>query len=120
MLMFGCASVKPGNDTLLVRAEQTREAALETFDTFVRYENDNRIALWKVSPDIKHFADNIRSVGKASIQQLDGAIDDYKKLKTTVSSDKLNNTITFVATLTSRAFATMTQGKAALEISNKK
>lgn len=58
----GCNGVAPGHDPILVRAEQTTQIALETFDSFLKWEYDNRQALSK-TPEIKKLADGIRASG---------------------------------------------------------
>lgn len=111
---IGCAGLKPGADKLVVRAEQTRAAAAETFNSFVVFEHSNRDALWKVSKDIKHTADYVRAYGKPAIEELTKSIETYKVLKTSTSSGDLNKNIVAVTDILNRAVTVYAQGRAAL------
>ena len=119
MLSVGCANVQPGSDKLVVRAEQTRAAATETFNSFVVFEYTNREALWKSSKEIKHTADYVRAYGKSAIEELTKSIETYKVLKTSNSSGALNNNIIVVTDILTRAVTVYTQGRAALMEANK-
>ena len=114
LLVSGCAGIKPGNDKLVVRAEQTRAAAAETFNSFVVFEHSNRDALWKVSKDIKHTADYVRAYGRPAIEELTKSIETYKVLKTSTSSGDLNKNIVAVTDILNRAVTVYAQGRAAL------
>lgn len=114
LLVSGCAGIKPGADKLVVRAEQTRAAAAETFNSFVVFEHSNRDALWKVSKDIKHTADYVRAYGRPAIEELTKSIETYKVLKTSTSSGDLNKNIVAVTDILNRAVTVYAQGRAAL------
>jgi len=60
-LLVGCATVAPGNDPLVVRAEQTTKIAVNLFDSFLKYEYQNRTLLAKVDVEIRKQADHIRA-----------------------------------------------------------
>lgn len=60
-ILVGCVTVAPGNDPLVVRAEQTTKIAVSLFDSFLKYEYQNRTLLAKVDVEIKKQADNIRA-----------------------------------------------------------
>ena len=119
LLVSGCAGIKPGNDKLVVRAEQTRAAAVETFNSFVVFEYTNREALWKQSKEIKHTADYVRAYGKPAIEELTKSIDTYKILKTSGSSGALNKNVVAVTEILNRAVTVYAQGRAALVEINK-
>jgi hypothetical protein len=55
----GCSAILPGNDPVMVNAERTTVLAVDVFDTFLKWEYDNRIALASV-PEVKKSADFIR------------------------------------------------------------
>jgi len=57
----GCAAVAPGADPLVVNAERGTAIALDTFDTFLLLEYQNRTALESLSPGIHEFAEQIRT-----------------------------------------------------------
>lgn len=82
LFFVGCATVLPGNDPVVVRAEQIRGIALDTFDTVMKLERDNREALFAVSPDIKHTVDYFRKNELQWINGLDNCIQTYKKNRT--------------------------------------
>jgi len=111
---IGCAGIKPGNDKLIVRAEQTRAAAAETFNSFVVFEYTNREALWKSSKDIKHTADYVRAYGKPAIEELTKSIETYKVLRNSDASAGLNKNIIAVTDILNRAVSVYAQGRAAL------
>jgi hypothetical protein len=71
----GCGHLAPGGvyagDRVLYEADSTVVSAYEIFKEFVGWEKTNRDDLWKLSPDIKHAADNIRTNGP---QWIDSAI----------------------------------------------
>lgn len=114
ILAVGCSSIAPGNSKLVVRAEQARAAATETFDTYVQYEYSNRPALWKTSPQFKNFADLIRAYGKPAIEQLTEAIDGYKVVRSSANADKLTAKVDYVVDLTTKTVTTLEAGKSAL------
>lgn len=63
MFVQGCALL-PGQDPIVVNAERATAIAMDTFDSFMKYEFDNRVALARVSPDIHKVAERIRVNGK--------------------------------------------------------
>ena len=68
-LLMNCAIIQPGNDKLVVNAERTTKLALESFDTFLKWEFDNREVLSPI-PEIRASADRIRSTAQAGFAQL--------------------------------------------------
>lgn len=78
----GCASVAPGNDALVVRAEQARDIAVSTFDVLLDLEHANREALWDVDPEIKKTCDFIRENEQGWINGITRVIDAYKANRT--------------------------------------
>src|SRR5688572_9560710 len=63
-LFTGCSSILPGNDPVVVNAERTTAIALDTFDTFLKFEYENKESLEKISKDIHKVAETIRKNGK--------------------------------------------------------
>lgn len=82
MVLPGCASVAPGHDPVVVRAEQVRDVAVTTFDVLLELEYQNSEALWKVSPEIKRTCDYIRKNERLWINGLTSMINAYKKNRT--------------------------------------
>lgn len=66
--LFGCASIMPGHDPIVVQAERTTKIALATFDMFLKYEFENKEMLEKLSPDIHKFAEQVRRKGPTWLQ----------------------------------------------------
>lgn len=66
MLAFtpACTSILPNNDPVVVNAERVTAIALDTFDTFLKFEYENRERLEAISKDIHKVAENIRRNGK--------------------------------------------------------
>lgn len=54
----GAATVQP--DLAFYQADAAFDLAYSTVDAAFKFENDNRVLLWKVSPQIKHTLDQIR------------------------------------------------------------
>ncbi len=78
LLGSGCASVAPGHDPVVVRAEQTRSIAASTFAAFVKLEHYNRPALRAISSDFARIADQVRSKSDGWIQSLTRVLAGYK------------------------------------------
>lgn len=70
------------DDQLVVRTEQVLNIALDTFDTFLKIEYDNRQGLEKVSPKIHEWAENVRRNGKDWIKSAQRAKKVYSQNRT--------------------------------------
>ena len=92
----GCASILPGNDPIVVNAERTVGIALDTMDTFLKMEYDNREALKKISPEIFNVAEKIRHNGVRWIETATSSIKAYKQNR---DGNHKANLITAVAVL---------------------
>jgi hypothetical protein len=95
ILMAGCAQIQPDNDPVIVNAERTTIIALETFDTFLQWEYENRLTLLAV-PEIKRTADRIRVDGQQWLETARTMTKAYKE--TRADADK-NNLLAAVAIL---------------------
>lgn len=83
LLVPGCtAPILPGNDPVVVRAEQARTVAADTFSAFVRLEYLNRPSLQAISPDFARIADQVRSKSDGWIQSLTRVLASYKSNRT--------------------------------------
>jgi len=61
LVMTGCASVAPGHDPVVVRAEQSLSIAFDTIDTFLKLEHDNQELVKKKLPEVHAFAQKLRA-----------------------------------------------------------
>lgn len=95
-LLSGCSSILPGNDPLVVRAEQTEKTAISTFKAFVHIEAANREFLRKLDPNIKVVADKVRSDSTNWVMSLDRVVLAYKHNR---SESNNVNVATALATL---------------------
>jgi len=82
IILNGCVTgpVPEGQEEWVIRAEQTHDMAFILADAFLLFEKENRQALWDISPDYKHVADNIRSYSEAFVLTHD-ALEQYKALR---------------------------------------
>lgn len=96
LLGAGCASILPGNDPVIVRAQQTREIAFSTFDTFVTLEYRNRAFLQKLNPNFTDVADNIRTGAPKWFKSFDQVLVAYKAGKTPATKSKLDGAIAVI------------------------
>ena len=62
ILLASCAGITPGNDPVVVNAERSTVVAVDVFDTFTKWEYDNRKAC-AAFPEIRESADRIRTGG---------------------------------------------------------
>ena len=81
VLSTGCASVKPGHDSLIVHANQSKRTLVATADSFLKIEKDNRAYFWSVSKSIKATADGVRASVPEITKALDGSVDRYRAYK---------------------------------------
>ena len=72
--------LKEGEEEWVVRAEQTHDLAFMLADAYLKFEADNADALWQISPDYKHVADNIRTY-KRSFTLAHDALEAYKDMR---------------------------------------
>lgn len=90
----GCVS--PGNDPLIVHAQQTKRLYLATADSFLKLEKANRDVLWKKDHGFKHIADRVRIYTPEYIAIVDKAITDWKVAKTQPNQVALSSGITIL------------------------
>jgi hypothetical protein len=78
----GCSTLAPGGayagDKLLYDSDQSILGAYQIFDVFLKWEKDNRDELFKLTPDIKKAADNIRANGTKWIDSAIAMREAYK------------------------------------------
>ena len=99
----GCASFNPptqtqaSTDQVILRAEQTAEAARLTMKTFVTFERDNEAMLKAVSPQIHVYANTIRAHGLDWVDSLRAATKVFETNRTPQNQANVN---TWIVTLT--------------------
>jgi hypothetical protein len=92
--IFQGAPVDEGSDAVVVHAERTAGFALDTFDTFLKWEYENRALI--NNPDVKSAADNIRKNGKQWINDLRSTTKAYKAVRSKENADKLDVALVIV------------------------
>lgn len=111
-LLVGCATT---GDPLLVRGQQIRSAAYETFKIYTKFEKENREALWKVNKGFKHAADDIRENGINALEGFTKALDSYKAFRDEKSKGELFAQIQLITAMISQANDAYLNGKAVLK-----
>jgi len=80
--LWGCATIKPGNDPVVVRAEAFRGVAVATLDTYVNLELRNRQLLWDTDKGFFKVAQKIRAGTKGWLASFDRTLASYKASRT--------------------------------------
>ena len=60
VLIYGCAGTTTGNDPVVVDAEKSQSIALETINTFLKLEYDNRAVVKQSLPQVHTYANYVR------------------------------------------------------------
>ena len=105
-------STEQAGDPIVVNAQKVRATALNVFATYFKIERENRAKLWKVNHEFKHVADNLRTNGRAYIDALTASIAEYQKLRSAENKLSIDNAITLVTSMTSKAAALAAKAKA--------
>lgn len=98
----GCKSLSPGGvydgDALLYNAEAAVVSSYVVFDTFVKWEYDNRADLEKAdasrAAEVRQAADFVRKNAKIAIGSVIAAVELYKKLPTEENRSSLMAALT--------------------------
>jgi hypothetical protein len=98
LFLNGCA-ILPGNDPLVVRAEQAARIGYATVDAFLRFEFENR----KTYPGLKHKADILREHAPKALEKLREATKAYKARKAQDTESALALSLAAVETITRTA-----------------
>ena len=96
VVLVGCSTVAPGNDPLIVHAQQAKASYIYTADTFLRFEYENRNSIWKKTTEVKKIADRIREQTPEILRLTDEAIARYKAYKMNVNQVELIDRITII------------------------
>ena len=97
----GCKTVAPGGaydgDSFLYNAEATVNASYVVFDTFVKWEYDNRATLEaadaKAAAEVKQAADHVRTNGRTIINSAIAAVELYKAAPNAMNKEKLSEVL---------------------------
>lgn len=95
----GCAAIKPGNDPVVVRAEQATRSAMATIDTFLKYEYDNRMLLQIADLNIKVAADKMRVMAPQALASARNLTKTYKEHRTAENKASMNTIISVLEEL---------------------
>jgi len=100
VLLVGCATVSPGTDPLVVRAEQTTKIAFEVIDQFLAWEYNNRATLDK---EVTQVANEIRLAAPDAIRMLRAVTKAYKAQRDPETKTQLVAAISKVEALQNKA-----------------
>lgn len=93
----GCAKILPGNDPALVNAERTTVLAVDVFDTFLKWEYENRQTL-SVQPEVKKAADLIRVKGPDWLATARSMTEAYRTGRTPENKANLETAVAILRT----------------------
>lgn len=107
IMQTGCKSVDPGNDPVVVRAEQVTQVALETFDAFLEWEWRNRNMGLSLSstPEVAAAAAEIRANGIRWLEDARALTQAYKEHRTPERRANLETAIAVLQETISRVSA---------------
>jgi hypothetical protein len=128
LLFAGCFAVAPlgpsgcsfapqptlsasASDQIILRAEQTAQAARLTFKTFVTLERENTALLKQVSPAIHDYSNVIRRNGLNWVDSLRQATDTFEGARTPQNQANLNTWLTTVTNAISQSNQYIAQAK---------
>lgn len=113
-LVPGCATVGPGNDPLVVRAEQAETSAKATFDMVLHTDDANRPFWQSNAPAFHTFCEWLRQPqvagtntlprASAMIWQLNTVKRDYKGAKNTYSNALVTALVTLQSSLSQASY----------------
>jgi hypothetical protein len=119
MLSWGCASILPGHDPVVVRAEQSLQIAFTTFDTFLKLEHDNKARVKEKVPEVHKFAEWLREPvqfegksvprGVSIIQSANNVKTAYKRNRTEANKANLVTALAAVESAVREAQKHLTQ-----------
>jgi hypothetical protein len=95
-ILSACSTLQPGNDPVVVRAEQTQTISKDTLDAFVTYERNNDSTLRALNPAIHTYANYVRAHGQQWLRTLQAEKLAYKNNRT---AENKANLLTAVAVL---------------------
>lgn len=93
LLFSACNVLQPGADPVVVRAEQTTASAYDSFETFKKYEYDNRVTLESLNPKIETYANIVRRNEKKWLQTARAETMAYKNNRNDQNKANMNTAI---------------------------
>jgi hypothetical protein len=96
-VLAACSTLSPGADPVVVNAERTTALAVDTFDTFLHLEYNNRAQLAAISPEIHKYAETIRRNGQTWLQTARTLTQAYKTNGTAQNKASLETAIAVLA-----------------------
>lgn len=95
--------------TLVVTVENTRQIALDAFDSLMRLERQHRVVLEKANPKIHVVAENVRKNGRAYLNALTSAKVAYQNDRSTANATALTNALATVQSLLKDAIGMLSE-----------
>jgi hypothetical protein len=92
-------------DFVLYAADATFDFAYSSMEAAFKIERDNRLFLWKISPDIKHSLDSIRPQASLAVKAYTSARADYIAHPTPANAAAMQSFLSEVSRLASAASA---------------
>lgn len=109
LILCSCSSILPGNDPVVVNAERTTQLAVDVFDTFLKWEYNNRSAL-AFKPEVKQAADFIRDNGIGWLESARSMTKAYKENRSQENKFNLDTALAILRQAISEARKYLTQG----------
>lgn len=99
-LTVGCIAVMPGENAVVVRAEQTISGTVDTLDALFKFEKDNRAIL---GLEFKQKVDNLRKNAPPAIDTVKLSLKAYKQTRTPEKKATLEGALAILQVLASEA-----------------
>jgi hypothetical protein len=112
-LVSGCRTLAPGADAKLVRAQQTYDTAVATFDTLFVFEDQNQPVLESKIPGSHAAVEKLRVIARTYLPKLLQAIDAYTMSKAAGLSD-LETYLAIIETALDEAQAMLATARTAM------
>jgi hypothetical protein len=111
LLFTGCGTLDPGEDPVVVRAEQTIDGTFATLDGFVTHNHLHRAWYREHAREAHQFAENLREKvpplnerrAEAIVRNARGALETYKRSRTAENATALNAALDVLTDLATRA-----------------
>jgi hypothetical protein len=103
----GVVTASQAPDKAFYIVDSTFALAYDTIQSVFKYERDNRVALFQISPDIKHSLDSIRPAVTDGVRKYTEARAVYKANPTPAGLDALHAALAKIQQLTTTATAVL-------------
>lgn len=91
------------HDAIVINSEKTLRVSKDTFDLFLRLEDDNRAEFALVSPEIHKFANKLRREAPGWLKQANKFKNIYKHSGPTADPTTLQNSLVVLSDATTKA-----------------